>query len=384
MAGPTPSSNEDVPPSPPSSPFSPPPRPVRSRSNSVTNLWSQATRTAAAVELSDDMLDEMCAEALRRVVFAAIGETMLGMYRPVYVEDDARLRRMQRSLWGVTCHQLKVDRNLCLDAAPKREPGAGPPHPSSPFWHVFQAATNALSSMEGYPSPDEKRDAMVATVRSLFACVKNYHAAVARAAGGMGTPRRGSMQISADNLLGLFCHLIIHSGIRDLFAQMAYIYEFMSSSDRMARPGFYYTTIQSAMAYLTSEEVDVTPMCAYCEAEEPTVRCDTCHRLYCDACDVFVHGSPAPEETEDLLPGLRPVTREHVRRRILVATPLDELEVEVSTPMAAVREEEVEAEAEPEAEAAVVVAEEEEEEEETGEVVAVEVGQETGEVMASQ
>ena len=63
-------------------------------------------RVAYAVCPSDEALERLCAEAIRRVVFAAVGVALLDLYGPLVADKDLLLDNVYSDLWGVTCTQV--------------------------------------------------------------------------------------------------------------------------------------------------------------------------------------------------------------------------------------------------------------------------------------
>ncbi len=65
-------------------------------------------RVASAVCPSDEALERLCAEAIRRVVFAAVGVALLDLYGPLVADKDLLLDNVYSDLWGVTCTQVRT------------------------------------------------------------------------------------------------------------------------------------------------------------------------------------------------------------------------------------------------------------------------------------
>ena len=71
-----------------------------------------AALLAQSVELSDEELDRIAEEALRRVVFHAIGDTIMQLYAPLHADKDAALLKAHASLWAITCNQVRTFEGL--------------------------------------------------------------------------------------------------------------------------------------------------------------------------------------------------------------------------------------------------------------------------------
>ncbi len=69
--------------------------------------------------------------------------------------------------------QLKIDKPVCIDAVPLT---AGVPKALSywpPRWcRPYQRAVNVFSELSRSPSPDAKRDVMIASMGVMFRCVQ--------------------------------------------------------------------------------------------------------------------------------------------------------------------------------------------------------------------
>ena len=86
--------------------------------------------------------------------------------------------------------------------------------PSSRFWRPFLPAVAAMSAFSAAKSPCEKRDLLILTAKLLFQCV--VHAtAPAKTAG-----EKSVAAVDADNMLGLFAYVSLHSQARFLFSQV--------------------------------------------------------------------------------------------------------------------------------------------------------------------
>lgn len=131
-------------------------------------------RVASAVCPSDEALERLCAEAIRRVVFAAVGVALLDLYGPLVADKDLLLDNVYSDLWGVTCTQLRIDRPVCVDAVPAPPPLLPPLSAPGPVWlRPFQRAINVLSELPRCPSPDGKRDVLLAAMGNAFRCVQD-------------------------------------------------------------------------------------------------------------------------------------------------------------------------------------------------------------------
>ena len=170
---------------------------------------------AATMTVSDDVLDAVCAEAIRRVVFLAVGSAIMDLYGPLHADRDAELDVAADRLWGITCTQvrcpatvhvcvclsvsvcvlyrkwgrahqrvrmgwtrvvswqLKIDKPVCIDAVPLVAGVVRPPTTWPPLWcRPYQRAVNVFSELSRSPSPDAKRDVMISTMGVVFRCVQ--------------------------------------------------------------------------------------------------------------------------------------------------------------------------------------------------------------------
>lgn len=82
----------------------------------LSAAWRYVCGLARSLTLSDREVEAVCAEAVQRVVFGALGPSVLGLYRRVHGEDDARLRSAYSALWGLTTTQLELAPELRVDA----------------------------------------------------------------------------------------------------------------------------------------------------------------------------------------------------------------------------------------------------------------------------
>ena len=69
--------------------------------------------------------------------------------------------------------QLRIDRPVCVDAVPAPPPLLPPLSAPGPVWlRPFQRAINVLSELPHCPSPDGKRDVLLAAMGTAFRCVQ--------------------------------------------------------------------------------------------------------------------------------------------------------------------------------------------------------------------
>lgn len=98
--------------------------------------------------------------------------------------------------------------------------------------------------------------------------------------------------INADDLLGLLCHIAIHAGVPNLISDIAMVADYVSEEMMIERPGFFLTSLQAAVAYAVTDDIQQRLTCGHCEGKSNlpvTVRCRACGRQLCSLCDKLLH-----------------------------------------------------------------------------------------------
>lgn len=74
---------------------------------------------------------------------------------------------------------------------------------------------------------------------------------------GDGDPKCKQLLVGADDILPLFCYILVQSQIGCVSAEMAFMGDFMSDEEKQKKAGFYLTTLQAAASALIAEKLPV-------------------------------------------------------------------------------------------------------------------------------